>query len=118
MAERRDPVSDTRDPDSAPGDPPSARDPVGAPGEEVPALGERDLSRRRDRQASVVLVIAAAVAMVIWFPLGLVIGLLGAAYAYKSGARIAFWVAIAVVCIGLLSVIVGLTDFDGGVFQG
>jgi hypothetical protein len=23
-----------------------------------------------------------------------------------------------IVCIGLLSVIVGLTDFDGGVFQG
>jgi hypothetical protein len=39
-------------------------------------------------------------------------------YAYVSGARTAFWVALVVVCIGLLSVIFGLTDFDGGVFQG
>jgi hypothetical protein len=85
--------------------------------EEVPQLGERDLSRRRDRQASVVLVIAAAIGMFIWFPLGLVIGLVAAGYSYVSGARIAFWVAIAIVCIGLLSVLLGLTDFDGGAFQ-
>jgi hypothetical protein len=43
--------------------------------EEVPQLGERDLSRRRDRQASVVLVVAAAISMLIWFPLGGVLGL-------------------------------------------
>jgi hypothetical protein len=79
---------------------------------------ERDLSRRRDRQAAVVLVVAAAVSMVIFFPLGLVLGLVAAGYAYVSGARIAFWVALAVVGIGLLSVVFGLTDFDGGVFQG
>jgi hypothetical protein len=85
--------------------------------EEVPQLGERDLSRHRDRQASVVLVVAAAIATFICFPLGLVLGLLAAAYAYKSGARTAFWVALAVVFIGLLSVVLGLTDFDGGAFQ-
>jgi len=85
--------------------------------EEVPQLGERDLSRRRDRQASVVLVIASAVSMLIFFPLGLAIGLVTMAYAYLSGARIAFWVALAIVGIGLLSVVVGLTDFDGGAFQ-
>ena len=85
--------------------------------DEVPQLGERDLSRRRDRQASVVLVIASAVSMLIFFPLGLVIGLVTMAYAYLSGARIAFWVALAIVGIGLLSVVVGLTDFDGGAFQ-
>jgi hypothetical protein len=79
---------------------------------------ERDLSRRRDRQAAVVLAVAAAVGMVIFFPLGLVLGLVAAGYAYVSGARIAFWVALAVVGIGLLSVVFGLTDFDGGVFQG
>jgi hypothetical protein len=79
---------------------------------------ERDLSRRRDRQASVVLVAAAAIGMLIWFPLGLVLGLVAAGYSYVSGARIAFWVAIAIVCVGLLSVILGLTDFDGGAFQG
>jgi uncharacterized membrane protein len=79
---------------------------------------ERDLSRRRDRQASVVLVVAAAVSMLILFPLGLAIGLVAMGYAYVSGARTAFWVALVVVCIGLLSVIFGLTDFDGGVFQG
>ena len=86
--------------------------------DEVPQLGERDLSRRRDRQASVVLVIASAVSMLIFFPLGLVIGLVTMAYAYLSGARIAFWVALAIVGIGLLSVVVGLTDFDGGALQG
>jgi hypothetical protein len=86
-------------------------------GEEVPQLGERDLSRRRDRQASVVLVIASVVSMLIWFPLGLALGLVTMAYAYLSGAQIAFWVAVAVVCIGLLSVVLGLTDFTDGAFQ-
>jgi hypothetical protein len=86
--------------------------------EEVPALGARDVSRRRDRQASVVLVIAAATAMFIFFPLGLVIGLVAMGYSWVSGARTAFWVAVAVVLIALLSVVLGLTDFDGGVFQG
>jgi hypothetical protein len=85
---------------------------------EVPQLGERDLSRRRDRQASWVLTAAAAVSMFIFFPLGLVVGLVAMAYSYVSGERTAFWVALVVVGIGLLSVIFGLTDFDGGVFQG
>jgi hypothetical protein len=85
--------------------------------EEVPQLGERDLSRRRDRQAAVVLVVAAAVGMVIFFPVGLVLGLLAAGYAYVSGAGTACWVALAIVGVGLLSVVFGLTDFDGGVFQ-
>jgi hypothetical protein len=79
---------------------------------------ERDLSRRRDRQASIVLVIATAIAMFIFFPLGLVLGLVAAGYAYVSGARTAAWVALAIVCIGLLSVVFGLTDFDVGAFQG
>ena len=86
--------------------------------QEVPQLGERDLSRRRDRQAAAVLAAAAAVSMVLFFPLGLVVGLVAAGYAHVSGARIAFWVALAVVLIGLVSVIFGLTDFDGGIFQG
>jgi hypothetical protein len=78
---------------------------------------ERGLSRRRDRQAAVVLAITAAVSMLILFPLGLAIGLIAMAYAHVSGARVAFWVALVIVCIGLLSVIIGVTDFDGGVFQ-
>jgi hypothetical protein len=77
---------------------------------------EPDLSRRRDRQAAVVLVVAAAVSMLIFFPLGLVIGLVATAYAYLSGARIAAWAGLAIVCIGLLSVVLGLTDFDSGAF--
>ena len=85
---------------------------------EVPQLGPKDLSRRRDRQASVVLVIAAAIAMFILFPLGLVVGLVAAGYSYVSAARTAAWVALAIVFVGLLSVVLGLTDFDGGVFQG
>jgi hypothetical protein len=78
---------------------------------------QRDLSRRRDRQAAVVLVVAAAVSMIIFFPLGLVIGLVAAGYSYVSGAHRAFWIALAIVLVGLLSVLLGLTDFDGGVFQ-
>jgi hypothetical protein len=102
-------VAEPRDPVAAPGDPPP---------EEVPALGARDLSRRRDRQAAVVLVVAAAVSTAILLPLGLAIGLIATAYAYLSGARLAAWIALAIVCVGLLSVILGLTDFDGGAFQG
>jgi hypothetical protein len=102
-------VADRRDPVSAPGNPAA---------EEVPALGERDLSRRRDRQASAVLVVAAAISMLIWLPLGLVIGLIAMGYAWVSGARTAFWIAVAVVLIGLVSVALGLTDFTGGAFQG
>jgi VIT1/CCC1 family predicted Fe2+/Mn2+ transporter len=49
---------------------------------------------------------------------GLVLGLIAAGYAYVSGARTAFWAALVVVGIGLISVVFGLTDFDGGVFQG
>jgi len=86
--------------------------------DEVPQLGARDLSRRRDRQAAVVLVIAAVVSMIIFFPLGLVVGLVAAGYSYVSGARTAFWVALAIVLIGLLSALLGLTDLDGGVLQG
>jgi uncharacterized membrane protein len=65
-----------------------------------------------------VLAVAAAVSMVIFFPLGLVVGLVAMGYGYVSGAHAAFWVALVVVGIGLLSVVFGLTDFDGGVFQG
>jgi hypothetical protein len=79
---------------------------------------ERDLSRRRDRQAAWVLAVAAAISMVIFFPLGLVVGLVAAAYAHVSGTRGAFWLALAVVVIGLLAVLFGLdTDFDSGVFR-
>jgi len=79
---------------------------------------ERDLSRHRDRQAAAVLVITAAISMLILFPLGLALGLIAMAYAHHSGARVAFWAALVIVCIGLISVILGVTDFDGGVFQG
>jgi len=79
---------------------------------------QRDVSRRRDRQAAWVLAVAAAVSMLIFFPLGLVVGLVAMGYAHVSGARIAFWVALAVVGIGLVSVLLGLTDFDSGLFRG
>jgi hypothetical protein len=76
-----------------------------------------DHDRGHDRQAAVVLAVTAAVSMLILFPLGLAIGLIAMAYAHVSGARWVFWAALVIVCIGLLSVILGLTDFDGGVFQ-
>jgi hypothetical protein len=79
---------------------------------------QRDLSRRRDRQAAWVLAVTSAVSMLIFFPLGLIVGLVAMGYAYVSGARTAFWAALVVVLIGLFSVLLGLTDFDGGAFQG
>lgn len=79
---------------------------------------ERDTSRRRDRQAAAVLAATSLVSMLIFFPLGLVVGLVAMGFAYVSGARIAFWVALAIVCVGLLAVILGLgTDFDSGLFR-
>jgi hypothetical protein len=82
------------------------------------APSERDHDRGHDRQAAVVLTVTAVVCMLILFPLGLLIGLVAVAYAHVSGARGAFWVALVIVCIGLLSVILGLTNFDGGAFRG
>jgi hypothetical protein len=79
---------------------------------------ERDTSRRRDRQAAAVLAFTAAITMLILFPLGLVIGLIAMGYAHVSGARVAFWFALVIVCVGLLAVILGLdTDFDSGLFR-
>jgi uncharacterized membrane protein len=79
---------------------------------------ERDTSRRRDRQAAAVLAATSLVSMFIFFPLGLVIGLVAMGYAHVSGARIAFWAALAIVCVGLLAVILGLdTHFDSGLFR-
>jgi cobalamin synthase len=57
------------------------------------------------------------VSMVIFFPLGLLIGLVAMAYSHVSGNRTAFWAALAIVGVGLISVLVGLTHFDGGLFQ-
>jgi hypothetical protein len=79
---------------------------------------ERDLSRRRDRQVAAVLAVTALVSMFILLPLGLVIGLVAMGYAHVSGARVAFWAALAIVCIGLLAVVLGVdTDFDSGLFR-
>jgi uncharacterized membrane protein len=79
---------------------------------------ERDTSRRRDRQAAAVLAGTAVISMFILLPLGLAIGLVAMGYAHVSGARVAFWVALAIVCLALLAVILGLdTDFDSGLFQ-
>jgi hypothetical protein len=79
---------------------------------------ERDVSRRRDRQAAAVLAVAALISMFIFFPLGLAIGLIAMGYAHVSGARIAFWAALVIVCVGLLAVVLGLsTDFDSGLFR-
>jgi hypothetical protein len=79
---------------------------------------EPDLSRRRDRQAAVVLTVTAAITMFILFPLGLALGLIAMAYAHVSGARIAFWAALVIVGIGLVAVVAGLnTDFDSGLFR-
>jgi hypothetical protein len=83
------------------------------------APSELDHDPRHDRQAAVVMVVAAVVTMFILFPLGLAVGLIAMAYAHVSGARGAFWGALVVVCIGLLAVILGLdTDFDSGLFRG
>ena len=65
------------------------------------------------------LAFAALVSMFIWFPLGLVIGLVAMGYAHVSGARVAFWAALVIVCVGLIAFILDLgTDFDSGLFRG
>ena len=77
-----------------------------------------DRDRRHDRQAAAVLAATAAVTSFILFPLGLALGLIAMAYAHVSGARGAFWAALAIVGVGLLAVILGLnTDFDSGLFR-
>ncbi len=47
--------------------------------------------------------LAAAISMLILFPLGLAIGLIAMGYAHVAGPRIAFWAALVIVCIGLLA---------------
>jgi VIT1/CCC1 family predicted Fe2+/Mn2+ transporter len=82
------------------------------------APSELDQDRRHDRQAAAVLAATAAVTISILFPLGVALGLIAMAYAHVSGARVAFWAALAVVALGLLAVILGLnTDFDSGLFR-
>ena len=76
---------------------------------------ERDVSRRRDRQAAWVLVVAALVSMFILYPLAIVLGLVAAAYAWRSGEQGATYAALAVVCLTLLLLLFGVGDgFDGG----
>ena len=76
---------------------------------------ERDLSGPRDRQASWVLVVAALVSIFILYPLAIVLGLVAAAYAWRSGEQWATYAALAVVCLTLLLLLFGVGDgFDGG----
>ena len=75
------------------------------------------MSKRQTANVTVSRTSDAAISMLVLFPLGLAIGLIAMAYAHHSGARVAFWAALVIVCIGLPSVMIGLTDFDGGAFQ-
>ena len=77
---------------------------------------ERDLSRRRDRQAAWVLAATAAVSVLILSLLSFVVGAIAAAYAYGSGMRNAFVASMAVLCLAVfLCLLAGAGGgLDGG----
>jgi hypothetical protein len=72
--------------------------------------GERDLSRRRDRQAAWVLAAAGAISLLFFALLALALGAMAALYAYAIGAGRACLGGCAVAALACLSVILGFGD--------
>jgi hypothetical protein len=78
----------------------------------------RDLSRRRDRQASWVLVLAALVSVLFFYPLALVLGVVATAYAWVSGEERAVVAGALVMVLTLLLLLFGAgSGFDGGLLE-
>jgi hypothetical protein len=78
----------------------------------------RDVSRRRDRQASWVLVLTALVCVLFFYPAALVVGLVAAAYAWVCGEERAVVAAALVLVLTLMLVLFGAGDgIDGGLLQ-
>ena len=78
----------------------------------------RDLSRRRDRQASWVLVLAALVSVLFFYPLALVLGVVATAYAWGSGEERAVIAGALVMVLTLMLVLFGAGGgLDGGLLD-
>ena len=97
----------------------------GARGQTRPMAGiggirpeRRDLSRRRDRQASWVLVLAALVSVLFFYPLALVLGVVATAYAWGSGEERAVIAGALVMVLTLMLVLFGAGGgLDGGLLD-
>jgi hypothetical protein len=78
----------------------------------------RDVSRRRDRQASWVLVAAALISALFFYPLALVLGVVATAYAWVSGEGRAVVAGALVMVLTLMLLLFGAgTGFDGGLLE-
>ncbi len=78
----------------------------------------RDLSRRRDRQASWVLVLAALVSVLFFYPLALLLGVVATAYAWVSGEERAVIAGALALVLTLMLLLFGMgSGFDGGLLE-
>jgi hypothetical protein len=78
----------------------------------------RDVSRRRDRQASWVLVLAALVSALFFYPAALVLGAVGTAYAWVSGEERAVVAGALLLVLTLMLLLFGAGGgFDGGLIE-
>jgi hypothetical protein len=78
--------------------------------------GQRDLSRRRDRQAAWVLAAAGAICLLFFALLALALGAVAALYAYAIGAGRACVAGCIVVALACLGLILGFGDGWAGGF--
>jgi hypothetical protein len=78
----------------------------------------RDVSRRRDRQAAWVLVLAALVSVLFFYPAALVLGAVASLYAWASGEERAVVAGALVMVLTLMLVLFGAGGgFDGGLLE-
>jgi hypothetical protein len=77
----------------------------------------RDVSRRRDRQASWVLVATALISVLLFYPLAFVLGVVSTAYAWVSGEERAV-IAGALVLVLVLTLMLLLFGAGGGLDRG
>jgi hypothetical protein len=78
----------------------------------------RDVSRRRDRQAAWVLVLAALVSVLFFYPAALVLGAVASLYAWASGEERAVVAGALVMVLTLMLVLFGAGGgFDAGLLE-
>ena len=79
----------------------------------------RDVSRRRDRQASWVLVLTALVSVLFFYPAALVLGVVASLYAWASGEERAVVAGALMIVLTLMLVLFGAggSGFDGGLLE-
>jgi hypothetical protein len=78
----------------------------------------RDVSRRRDRQASWVLVATALISVLFFYPLAFVLGVVATAYAWASGEERAVIAGALVLVLTLMLLLFGAGGgLDGGLLD-